>query len=68
MSKHKDYIGDSVYVEIDHGGVKLTTNNGYPDDPRNVIYMEVSVLDAFLAWLQRVQMLTLFEEGQEEGS
>ena len=42
----KVYLGDSVYAEFDGYGITLTTNNGYPDDPRNKIYMEPSVLEA----------------------
>jgi hypothetical protein len=42
----KRYLGDSVYVEIENGTLKLTTNNGYPDDPRNVIYLEPEGLHA----------------------
>lgn len=45
------YLGDSVYVEIENGMVKLTTNNGYPDDPRNVIFMDQSVWQALIQWL-----------------
>ena len=43
----KIYLGDSVYAEY-HGpnsDVVLTTNNGYPDDPRNTIYISVSMLE-----------------------
>jgi hypothetical protein len=40
----KIYIGDSVYAEFDGYHVKLTTENGYPDDPRNTIYLEPAVL------------------------
>ena len=42
-SPKKEYIGDSVYVEYDGWMLTLTTNNGYPDDPRNVIHLEPSV-------------------------
>ena len=48
----REYLGDSVYVETETQMVKLTTNNGYPDDPRNVIYMEPSVLENLLRWLR----------------
>lgn len=54
MAEHRSYLGDSVYVEIETGMVKLTTNNGYADDPRNVIYMDNTVLMAFEAWLERL--------------
>ena len=48
---NQEYLGDSVYVETEPDGLKLTTNNGYPDDPRNVIYLEWEVLDRFLDYL-----------------
>ena len=45
MSNLKAYLGDSVYADIDDvGTLVLTTENGYPDDPRNIIYMEPQVL------------------------
>ncbi len=46
------YLGDSVYAEIDEfGDLLLTTNNGYPDDPRNRIVLESSVLSALYDFL-----------------
>ena len=51
--KHKSYLGDSVYVEYEDGMVKLTTWNGHPDDPRNVIYLESEVYGALLRWVER---------------
>jgi hypothetical protein len=42
----KLYLGDSVYAEFDGFGILLTTENGYPDDPQNKIYLEPGVLDA----------------------
>lgn len=48
----KTYIGDSVYVEIAPTGLlKLTTDNGYPDDPRNVILLEPEVYDLLVVWV-----------------
>ena len=41
------YLGDSVYVDFDGYGIVLTTNSGYPDDPRNRIVLEPDVLVAF---------------------
>lgn len=38
------YLGDSVYAEIENGAVKLTTNNGYHDDPRNEIYLDPTAM------------------------
>lgn len=40
------YLGDSVYAKFDGYGIELTTRNGYPDDPRNKIYLEPIVLEA----------------------
>lgn len=52
---HKTYIGDSVYAEIEDGMLKLTTNNGYPDDPRNVIYLGVDEWDSLVAYVERLR-------------
>ncbi len=49
----KEYLGDSVYVEADRGMVLLTTNNGYPDDPRNKIYIDLKILKALNHWTAR---------------
>ncbi len=46
----KRYLGDSVYVECRGGMFLLTTENGYPDDPRNVIYLELEVYRALQAY------------------
>jgi hypothetical protein len=46
----KIYLGDSVYAEWDCGRLLLTTNNGYPDDPRNSIFLEPEVFDALCAF------------------
>jgi hypothetical protein len=51
-SKHKQYIGDSVYVEFDGYQLILTTENGYPDDPRNRIVLEPEVLDSLLHFIK----------------
>jgi hypothetical protein len=40
----KTYIGDSVYASFDGYAITLTTENGYPDDPRNKIVLEPEVL------------------------
>lgn len=48
---NKTYLGDSVYAELDGDRIKLTTENGYPDDPRNVIYLEPEVVLAFQEYI-----------------
>jgi hypothetical protein len=56
MPENKIYLGDSVYGELDeYGGIWLTTNNGWPDDPRNKIYLEPAVLSTFLLWIERLR-------------
>lgn len=55
MSEHKTYLGDSVYAEIERGMIKLTTENGYPDDPRNIIFLETEVYDALQKWVVKLQ-------------
>jgi hypothetical protein len=56
MGLNKDYLGDSVYVEEGSfkGEVILTTDNGYPDDPRNRIVMGPAELETFFFWLRNV--------------
>ena len=51
----KEYLGDSVYVEIDEqtDGIKLTTENGLPTDPSNMIYLEPSVMVALLKYINK---------------
>lgn len=50
---HRAYLGDSVYVELTPAReIKLTTNNGYPDDPRNTIYLEPEVARELTEWLR----------------
>jgi hypothetical protein len=53
------YLGDSVYAETTkYGEIKLTTWNGYDDDPRNVIYMDPDVLRKFQEWLSSLKART----------
>lgn len=37
----KQYLGDSVYVEVERGMLKLTTDNGL--GPTNTIYLEPEI-------------------------
>lgn len=46
----KVYLGDSVYVEFEHGMLKLTTNNG--DGDSNTIYLEPEVYDALVVFVR----------------
>lgn len=46
----KTYLGDSVYAAFEDGMIRLTTENGHPDDPRNVIYLELAVFDSLVSF------------------
>jgi hypothetical protein len=48
----KVYLGDSVYVEIERGMIKLTTDNGA--GPSNTIYLEPEVLAALKQYAERM--------------
>ena len=52
--KTKDYLGDSVYIDVNAiGQIVLTTENGY--GPSNTIYMEPEVVAAFERYLARIR-------------
>lgn len=53
--KFKMYIGDSVFVQYDGYHIVLTTENGYPDDPRNRICLEPPVYSALLEWVESLK-------------
>ena len=42
----KVYLGDSVYVDVQNGMLKLTTENGLRGNASNTIYLEPAVFDA----------------------
>jgi hypothetical protein len=46
----KQYLGDSVYLELERGMLKLTTENGY--GPDNTIYLEPEVYTLFTRVVQ----------------
>jgi len=51
----KTYLGDSVYVEEDEEliGITLTTENGLPEDPSNIIFLESQVIEALKRYITR---------------
>lgn len=53
----KEYLGDSVYAEWDGSELTLTTNNGYDDDPRNIIIFEDITLVNLLKFLEHIKSL-----------
>jgi len=52
---NKLYLGDSVYATYDGFGILLTTENGFPDDPRNSIYFEPRVIAAFNLFIEAIK-------------
>ena len=52
---NKVYLGDSVYAEFDGYGIILTTNNGYPDDPRNKIMLDPDTIEALLYFIENIK-------------
>mgnify|MGYP001591361240 CR=1 FL=1 len=56
MTALKQYLGDSVYADIEDGMVRLTTENGVPSDPQSVIYLEPEVIVAlnnYILWVKQ---------------
>jgi hypothetical protein len=49
----KMYLGDSVYVEIIDGMLKLTTENGYSDDPSNTIFLEYETFKSLERYVEQ---------------
>lgn len=50
---NKEYLGDSVYVEMENGMLRLTTEN-VKGSPSNIIYLEHEVMHNLLLYLQRL--------------
>ena len=51
----KTYLGDSVYCEVIHGQIKLTTENGLPSDPSNKIYLDLEVYEALVRFVESIK-------------
>jgi hypothetical protein len=63
-AKHKDYLGDSVYVEIEDGMLKLYLDNGH--GPSDTIYLEPEVYDALTRYVARLK--SIYAEKPEESA
>ena len=50
--KKKTYLGDSVYAEFDGFHLILTTENGCPGAPGNKIYLDPSVVQSLLKFIE----------------
>ena len=51
MPNKKMYLGDSVFVSIDHGMLKLTTENG--NVAYNTVMLEPEVWEALVLYVER---------------
>lgn len=60
----KAYLGDGVYVDIEDGMIKLTTEDGYR--ATNTIYLEGGVYAALVRYLAALKKPTP-PEGQGDG-
>lgn len=55
MSDTKDYMGDSVYVEMENGMVKLFTDNGLGQS--DIIFLEPDVCEALVRYLKGLEVI-----------
>ncbi len=46
----KQYLGDGVYVDLEHGMIKLTTENGY--GASNTIYLGSSEYEMLIKYVE----------------
>jgi len=60
----KAYLGDSVYVDIQHGMLVLTTENGLT--ATNTIYLEPEIYAALTRYVQGVTEAPLNIMGEEK--
>ncbi len=58
--ENKDYLGDGLYVGIEHGMVVLYTTDG--ETITNEIFLEPEVLGAFLRYLERLKKINRKDE------
>lgn len=48
---NKEYVGDGVYVSVEHAMLKITTENGY--NVTNTIYLEPQVFIALKKYFEK---------------
>lgn len=51
----RDYMGDSVYVEMENGMVKLFLDNGL--GPSDTIFLEPTVAEALVRYFKRLKVI-----------
>jgi hypothetical protein len=64
MAEVKSYLGDSVYIKLSEGGFVLTTENGLPDDPSNLVFFEYETYKALERFVSRY--LSSWKGGDKE--
>lgn len=52
MESVAEYLGDSVYVQMEDEFVMLTTTSHRSVEADNVIYLDPEVLEKLIKWLQ----------------
>lgn len=57
MKVEKEYLGDSVYIEVENGAFKITTEDGI--EVTNTIFLELEIYRALVKYATRA----LAEEG-----
>ncbi len=58
------YLGDSVYVDIERGMPVLYTDNG--DGPQNKIFLEPGMLFALMDWGRAMRAMGFFSAATEK--
>jgi len=51
MVDRKEYLGDSVYVDIEWGDLVLTTDNG--EGPSNTIVLELEIYEQLVLYVNK---------------
>ncbi len=49
----RQYLGDAVYVDLDNGMIRLTTEDGV--SVTNEIFLEPFVYEALVKWVERLR-------------
>jgi len=54
IEQPKIYLGDSVYATFTGYSIVLTTENGLPEDPSNVIHLEQNEIRSLVDFVKKV--------------
>lgn len=50
--RNRTYLGDSVYASVEHGMIRLCTNNGIRDE--NVIFLELVIYHNLVIYVDEI--------------